>query len=99
MTDPMLPLAGLSPAGGKAVMAKFDGGKLSLDGGILALRRWSVVSGSPIAWRPAWWTGGPDQITHSLSDIIRFRLLMIGAGMRMATTTGACAAIRRSKWL
>ena len=38
MTDPMLPLDGLSPAGGKAVVAKFDGGLLSSDGGVLALR-------------------------------------------------------------
>ena len=38
MTDPMLPLAGLSPVDGKAVVAKFDGGLLSSDGGVLALR-------------------------------------------------------------
>ena len=55
MTDPMLPLAGLSPVDGKAVVAKFDGGLLSSDGGVLALR--SNVSGSPIGWPPAWWTG------------------------------------------
>ena len=51
MTDPMLPLAGLSPADGKAVVAKFDGGLLSSDGGVLALReaeqrlgRWRTIS-------------------------------------------------------
>ena len=38
MTDPTLPLAGLSPVDGKAVAAKFDGGLLSSDGGVLALR-------------------------------------------------------------
>ena len=38
MNDPMLPLPGLSPAGGKLVVVKFDGGLLSSDGGILALR-------------------------------------------------------------
>ena len=38
MSDPMLPLAGLSPLGGKAAVAKFDGGLLSSDGGVLALR-------------------------------------------------------------
>jgi len=38
MTDPMLPLAGLSPVDGKAVVVKFDGGLLSSDGGVLALR-------------------------------------------------------------
>ena len=38
MNDPILPLPGLSPAGGKAVVVKFDGGLLSSDGGVLALR-------------------------------------------------------------
>ena len=38
MTDPMLPLPGLSPASGKSVVAKFDGGLLSSDGGVLVLR-------------------------------------------------------------
>ena len=38
MTDPTLPLASLSPVYGKAVAAKFDGGLLSSDGGVLALR-------------------------------------------------------------
>ena len=34
MNDPMLPLAGLSPVAGKNVVVKFDGGRLSSDGGI-----------------------------------------------------------------
>ena len=38
MMDSMLPLAGLSPVSGKTVVAKFDGGLLSSDGGILVLR-------------------------------------------------------------
>ena len=38
MTDPMLPLPGLSPVSGKSVVAKFDGGLLSSDGGVLVLR-------------------------------------------------------------
>ena len=38
MNDPMLPLPGLSPVSGKSVVAKFDGGLLSSDGGVLALR-------------------------------------------------------------
>jgi hypothetical protein len=38
MTDPMLPLAGLSPVDGKAVVAKLDCGLLSLGGGVLALQ-------------------------------------------------------------
>src|SRR5271165_461771 len=38
MNDPMLSLPGLSSASGIPVVAKFDGGLLSSDGGILALR-------------------------------------------------------------
>ena len=38
MNDPMLPLPGLSPVSGKTIIAKFDGGLLSSDGGILVLR-------------------------------------------------------------
>jgi hypothetical protein len=36
--DSMLPLSGLSPVSGKSVIAKFDGGLLSSDGGVLMLR-------------------------------------------------------------
>ena len=38
MIDLMPPLPGLSPVSGKTVVAKFDGGLLSSDGGILVLR-------------------------------------------------------------
>jgi hypothetical protein len=38
MHDPMLPLPGLSSVAGKRVEVKFDGGRLSSDGGLLALR-------------------------------------------------------------
>jgi hypothetical protein len=81
MNDPMLPLPGLSPAGGKLVVVKFDGGLLSSDGGILALRE--VEQRLRVADRLGACMVDPrarDQITHSLADIIRFRLLMIGAG-------------------
>ena len=81
MNDPMLPLPGLSPVAGKSVVARFDGGLLSSDGGVLALRavekrlrvadRFAACIEDPRA---------PDQITHALADIIRFRLLMIAAG-------------------
>ncbi len=81
MDDPILPLPGLSPAGGKPVVVKFDGGLLSSDGGVLALReverhlrgadRLAACVVDPRA---------PDQITHSLAAIIRFRVLMIAAG-------------------
>ena len=38
MNNPMLPLPGLSPVSGRKVVVKFDGGLLSSDGGVLALR-------------------------------------------------------------
>jgi Transposase DDE domain group 1 len=81
MTDSMLPLLGLSAISGKTVVAKFDGGLLSSDGGILALRE--VEHRLRLADRLAACIEdprSPDQITHNLADIIRFRLLMIGAG-------------------
>ena len=37
MNDPTLPLSGLSSVGGKSVVARFDGGMLSSDSGVLAL--------------------------------------------------------------
>src|SRR5450432_2026001 len=81
MNDPMLPLPGLSPVSGKAIVTKFDGGLLSSDGGILVLRE--VEQRLRIADRMAACIKdprAPDQITHGLADIIRFRLLMIAAG-------------------
>jgi hypothetical protein len=81
MNDPMLPLPGLSPVSGKTIVAKFDGGLLSSDGGILVLRE--VEQRLRVADRMAAcikYPRAPDQITHTLADIIRFRLLMIAAG-------------------
>jgi hypothetical protein len=62
-------------------VAKFDGGLLSSDGGLLLLRE--VEQRLRVAERLAACIKdprAPDQITHSLADIIRFRLLMISAG-------------------
>ena len=81
LTDPMLPLPGLSPVSGKTIVAKFDGGLLSSDGGILILRE--VEQRLRVADRIAACLKdrrAPDQITHSLADVIGFRLLMIAAG-------------------
>ena len=81
MNDPKLPLPGLSPVAGKSVVAQFDGGLLSSDGGVLALRE--VEKRLRVADRFASCIEdprAPDQITYTLADIIRFRLLMIAAG-------------------
>jgi len=77
----MLPLPGLSPVSVKTIVAKFDGGLLSSDGGILVLRE--IEQRLRVADRMASCIAdprAPDQITHGLADIIRFRLLMIAAG-------------------
>ena len=81
MNDPMLPLAGLSPVAGKKVVVKFDGGRLSSDGGILTLRE--IEGRLRVAERTAACIEDPrasNHVTHSMADIIRFRLLMIVAG-------------------
>jgi hypothetical protein len=81
MNDPMLPLPGLSPVSRKKVVVTFDGGELSSDGGLLVLRE--VEQRLGVADRLAACIvdpRAPDQITHSLADIIGFRLLMIAAG-------------------
>jgi hypothetical protein len=90
MTDPMLPPPGLSPVSGKTVVAKFDGGLLSSDGGVLVLRE--VEQRLRVADRLAGCLvdpRSPDLITHTLVDIIRFRLLMIGAGYEDGNDAGA----------
>src|ERR1039457_1315342 len=73
MNDPMLPLPGLSPVSGKTVVAKFDGGLLSSDGGVLLLRE--VEQRLRVADRLAACMvdpRAPDLITHRLADILRF---------------------------
>jgi hypothetical protein len=81
MVDAMPFLPGLSPVRGKAVVASFDGGRLSSEGGLLALReierrlgmadRLATCLNDPRA---------PEKVRHRLAEIIRFRMLMIAAG-------------------
>src|ERR1700726_22216 len=76
---PFLP--GLSPVQSMAVAPRFDGGRLSSEGGLLALReierrlgladRLSNCLVDPRA---------PEKVVHHLAEIIRFRMLMIAAG-------------------
>lgn len=76
-----LPLPGLSPVGGKPIIARFDGGSLSSDGGLLALRE--VEERLGVAKRLAGCiddSRAPERIQHSLAEMLRFRLLMIAAG-------------------
>jgi hypothetical protein len=76
---PLLP--GLSPVQGKAVVARFDGGRLSSEGGLLALREIERRLG--VADRLAACLNdprAPERVQHRLAEIIRFRMLMIAAG-------------------
>ena len=78
-STPALP--GLSPVCGKPIIARFDGGKLSSDGGVLALREIETRLG--IANRLAACVAdprAPERVIHSMADILRFRMLMIAAG-------------------
>jgi hypothetical protein len=79
--DLTLPLPGLSPVCGKPVVARFDGGRLSSDGGVLLLAE--VERRLGVAERLARCIEDPrcpDRIQHDLAEIIRFRALAIAAG-------------------
>src|SRR5947209_13363231 len=81
MVDATPFLPGLSPVQGKAVVARFDGGRLSSEGGLLALREIERRLG--IADRFAACPKDPrmqEKVVHRLAQIIRFRMLMIAAG-------------------
>ena len=76
---PVLP--DLSPVCGRPTEARFDGGMMSSDGGLLVLRQIEQRLG--IARRLAAWIQdprAPERIAHGLDEIIRFRMLMIAAG-------------------
>lgn len=81
MVDPTLPLPGLSSVAGKEIVARFDGGQLSSDGGLLVLRE--IEQRLKVAERLAACIDDPRDpasTVHTIADIIRFRLLMIAAG-------------------
>jgi hypothetical protein len=81
MVDATPFLPGLSPVQGKAVIARFDGGRLSSEGGLLALREIERRLG--LADRLAACLKdkrAPEKVVHRLAEIIRFRMLMIAAG-------------------
>ena len=77
MVDATPFLPGLSPVQGKAVIARFDGGRLSSEGGLLALREIERRLG--LADRLASCLKDPRmpaKVMHRVAEIIRFRLLM-----------------------
>lgn len=71
-SSPALP--GLSPVAGKPILARFDGGQPSSDGGVLALREIETRLG--IADRLAacvFDPRTPERVNHSVADILRSR--------------------------
>ena len=90
MQETTLPLDGLSSVRGKPVIARFDGGMLSSDSGVLALaeierrlgmsERLAACIADP---------RDPTRIIHSLADMIGFRMKMIAAGYEDLNDAGA----------
>ncbi|WP_147272259.1 transposase [Phyllobacterium salinisoli] len=71
----------MSSVGGKSAVARFDGGMLSFNSGVLTLA--AVEKRLRVADRLARCIDdprSPDQIVHSLTDMIGFRMKIIAAG-------------------
>ena len=80
MNDVMPPLPGLSSVCGKSIIARFDGGCLSSDAGVVVLREIEQRLG--VSKRLAACIEDPRaqaQVIHGLADMIRFRTLMIAS--------------------
>jgi Transposase DDE domain group 1 len=93
MVDATPFLPGLPPVQGKAVIARFDGGHLSSEGGLLILREIERRLG--LADRLAGCLEDPRmpaKVDHQLAEIIRFRMLMIAAGYEDANDADALRA-------
>jgi hypothetical protein len=76
-----LSLPGLSPVAGKEIVARFDGGRLSSDGGVLLLREVETRLG--FAERLAGClvdARDPDRISHSYAEMMRARMFAIACG-------------------
>jgi hypothetical protein len=81
MTESIPFLPGLSPVGGKELCARFDGGRLSSDGGVLLLRE--VERGFGLAGLLASCLRDdrdPASITHTHAEMIRARMFAIACG-------------------
>jgi len=81
MNETIAYLPGLSPVAGKELRARFDGGRLSSDGGVLVLR--GIERRLGIGDRLAGCLADardPASTSHSLADMIRARLFAIACG-------------------
>lgn len=93
MTEDTLFLPGLSPVDGKQVQVAFDGGLQSSDGGVLLLRevdRRLGLAERLAACIPDW--RDPESISHTIAEMLRFRMFAIAAGYEDADD---CDALRR----
>ena len=81
MNQTILYLPGLSPVAGKDLCARFDGGRLSSDGGVLLFpkieRRLGIADLLASCVTDA---RDPASTTHSYADMIRARLFAIACG-------------------
>jgi hypothetical protein len=78
-TSPYLP--GLSPVAGKELHARFDGGRLSSDGGVLLLREIEDTLGLARVLSSCLQDNrDPSSTTHSQADMIRARMFAIACG-------------------
>jgi hypothetical protein len=92
MTEDTLFLPGLSPVAGKQLQVAFDGGLQSSDGGVLLLRevdRRLGLAERLAACIPDW--RDPECISHTIADMLRFRMFAIAAGYEDADD---CDALR-----
>jgi len=93
MTEDTLFLPGLSPVEGKQLQVAFAGGLQSSDGGVLLLREVERKGGLAerlAACIPDWRV--PECISHTIADMLRFRMFAIAAGYEDADD---CDALRR----
>src|SRR3954451_20868661 len=91
---PFLP--GLSPMRGKPVHVGFDGGRLTSDAGVLLLAE--VERRLKLAERLARCLAdprSPDRVRHTLTEMIRFRVLLIAAGYPDANDCDALSVAAR----
>jgi hypothetical protein len=76
---PFLP--GLSPVGGKDLLARFDGGRMSSDGGVLVLREIEAGLGIGATLASCLPDGrDPARVRHGYDEMIRARLFAIACG-------------------
>jgi hypothetical protein len=73
-------LPGLSPVSSEALIARFDRGEMSYDGGLLALREIEAQLGvaGRLAACPQEWQA-PERIRYSVTEMLHLRLQRIAA--------------------